>query len=102
MCIEWRKSPSGQEVLHVSGTLDFSRRNEFMGKLEQHKADRGSPFFDLDLSGVTHLDTAGLGLLLILLDRLKAADQDICLLNCSPVAKQYLSFANFDRRFLIS
>lgn len=102
MGIEWRQSATGRHVLHLSGALDFSRNKEFMNELKRHEAARGAQFFDLDLSGVPHLDTAGLGMLLILLDRLQAGDRQISLLNCSPGARQYLDFADFGKRFQIS
>ena len=101
MGIEWRKSANGNKVMHVTGRFDFSLRKEFMEKIRQHQCDPHSQFFDLDLSGVTHLDTAGLGLLLVLLDRLGAGNNEVALLNCSQVARSNLQFVRFDRCFRI-
>lgn len=102
MGIEWRKSPEGKKVLHVTGPFDFSLRREFMEKIRQHQCEHHSRPFDLDFAGVTRLDSAGLGMLLVMLDRLGAGDNEVALLNCSRVAKSNLRFVGFERCFRIA
>lgn len=101
MAIEWRKSSDGKKVMHVTGPFDFSLRKEFMEQIKRHQCDPHSRFFDLDLSGVTRLDTAGLGMLLVLLDRLGAQKNEVALLNCSNAARSNLQFVGFERCFRI-
>lgn len=102
MGIEWRKSVGGKKVMHVTGRFDFSLRKEFMEKIRQHQVDPDSRLFDLDLSGVTGIDTAGLGMLLVLLDRVGADRHEVALLNCSDAARRSLQFVGFERCFRIA
>lgn len=101
MGIEWRNSAHGKKVLHVSGSFDFFCHREFMGQIRQHAADAEDQRFDLDLSAVTSLDSAGLGMLLMLHDWQKAKGTPVALRNCSKAAKENLYLANLHKQFSI-
>lgn len=101
MGIEWRNSAHGKKVLHVVGPFGFSCHREFMGRIKQHAADTGDQRFDVDLSGVTSLDSAALGMLLIVHDQQQAKGKPIALRNCSQAAKENLYLANLHKHFSI-
>lgn len=101
MGIEWRNSAHGKKVLHVVGPFGFSCHKEFMGQIKQHAADAEGQHFDVDLSGVTSLDSAALGMLLILHDWQQAKGKPVALRNCSKAAKENLYLANLHKHFSI-
>lgn len=102
MAIEWRKSVHGEKVLHVSGAFDFSCHKDFLRALKECPNAANVPVINLDLSGATSLDSAGLGLLLILRKQLKAQQKEVALVNCSAIARKNLQVANFHKQFRIS
>lgn len=102
MGIEWRKSVHGEKVLHVIGPFDFSCHKDFLQALKDSPNAASASVINLDLSGTTSLDSAGLGLLLILRNHLKAQNKEVALVNCSSIAKKNLLVANFHKQFLVS
>lgn len=102
MGIEWRKSAGGRQVMFVTGAFDFSRHREFMEQVRRYQGGGLQQGFDVDLSGVTRLDTAAVGMLLLLADRLGAADNEVTLLNCSQAAQAGLRIGGLGRRFRIA
>lgn len=101
MGIEWRNSAHGKKVLHIVGPFGFSCHREFMGQIKKHSARTDGQHFDVDLSGVTSLDSAALGMLLILHDWQKAKGSPVALRNCSKAAKENLYLANLHKHFSI-
>jgi anti-anti-sigma factor len=102
MSIQWKRSTHGKKVLHVAGPLDFSRRREFAAALHQHQNERSAHGFAMDLSDVTHIDTAGLGMLLALRHTLRPATNAVELLNCQHALKDKLYSAQLHHHFLIA
>lgn len=105
MSIQWKKSTHGKKVLHVAGPFDFSRRQEFTAALSQHQSEHNAHSahcFDMDLADVTHIDTAGLGMLLTLRRTLRHPAQNVALLNCQHAIKDKLYSAQLHHHFLIA
>lgn len=102
MSIQWKRSAHGKKVLHVAGPFDFSRRQEFTSALRQHQSEQHVHGFDMDLSDVTHIDTAGLGMLLTLHRALRQPAKNVALLNCQHAIKDKLYCAQLHHHFLIA
>ena len=102
MSIEWRSSPSGEKVLHIAGPLDLTKRKDLMAALRNGTHASGPSHIRTDLSGVTLLDTSGLGLLLIIKEHAEKLGRQVILSHCSRPAKSSLSAAGFTRLFKIS
>jgi anti-anti-sigma factor len=102
MSMQWKRSTHGKKVLHVAGPFDFSRRREFTAALRQHQSEQNAHCFDMDLSDVTHIDTAGLGMLLTLRRAQPHPANNVALLNCQHAIKDKLYSAQLHQHFLIA
>lgn len=91
-------------VIRVTGTFDFNIHREF-----QRAYRNVSPppkAFLVDLSATDHLDSAALGMLLLLRDFCVEAGHESCqpkleLMNANAHVSHILSVSNFDRIFNI-
>lgn len=102
MAIEWRNKQDGGRVLHLSGSIDFTQHRGLSSATSHLQSEMARLPVEADLSGVTMLDSAGLGLLLILKERVEQKGLRVVLTRCSPVALDSLRDANFNRVFEIS
>ncbi|GAB7128199.1 anti-anti sigma factor HsbA [Silvimonas sp. JCM 19000] len=96
MAISWRQQ-GGVAIIAIGGQLSFEMHREFK---EVASAAIQSPLVDelhLDFSGVTYLDSAALGMLLLLRQRVEG--YRIVLLNCGPGVRSVLDIANFNKIF---
>ena len=103
--MDWNVLPHGRKVLRISGALNYSRYSEMqmtLARCGQSRGGGGDDDIDLDLSHVTVLDTSGLGLLLLVHDKLAASGRPIGLLNCGAQVRSMLQFARFERYFEIN
>lgn len=102
MAIEWRTKKGGDQVLHLSGSIDFTQHRGFSSAVKLLQNDGKRSHLEADLSGVTMLDSAGLGLLLILKECAEQQGHRVLLTRCSSVALASLQDANFNRVFEIN
>lgn len=56
---------------------------------------------EIEMSKVNYLDSAALGMLMLLHDRAKDAQKKVSLLNASSEAMQVMEIANFSKIFTI-
>lgn len=90
---------SGQQGvgrLRLRGNFDFASHRDFRAASERAMglaADR----VELDLEGVDYLDSAALGMLLVLEDDAKERRQKIAIVSCSETARAVLEVANLER-----
>jgi HptB-dependent secretion and biofilm anti anti-sigma factor len=85
----------GSCVITVSGRFDFSCHPEFRAAVSALTA--GS-LVVVDFASTTYIDSAALGMLLLLRDRVGDARQ-IRLANCTGQPDQVLRIANFHKLF---
>ena len=91
----------GVATLTLRGRFDFSQYSTF--KEEQTRMlDKDSvKEIVLDFSGLEYLDSAALGILLVLLDRAKERNQPVTIRRAHGVVKEILDVAHFERMFVI-
>jgi len=91
-------------VIHVSGHFDFNLHREF-----QHAYQNYFPVpkqYCIDLSETLHIDSAALGMLLLLRDHCLAGEDDcgqrtVELRNANAHVETILQVSNFDKIFTI-
>jgi anti-anti-sigma factor len=82
-------------TLHLSGRFDFSCRNEFRAAYAESPA--GSSF-RIDMSAVDYVDSAALGMLLLLRDHVGDASR-VTISGSRGQPEQVLRIANFHKLF---
>jgi len=78
------RQEGGGYVISLEGQLNFAANEEFQGLLEQLASCRNANV-TLDLSGITHVDSVGLGLLYVARDDL--ADRGSTIVLAHPRGK---------------
>lgn len=91
---------SGPEgvILRVSGDLDMAGAPQLRGALVSEVAG-GARLVIIDLAKVDYLDSAGLGVLVGALRRLRVHDGDLLLVCPEPRIRQVLELCDLDRVF---
>ncbi len=74
------------------------------GKLREEMLaafDKGQYYFDLDLSAVTHIDSAGLGVLIQIHKRVEPKGGEVVIRGLSGAVKELFYLTRMDRTFRI-
>jgi anti-anti-sigma factor len=98
MKIDVYMSEGGARMV-LNGRFDFNSHREFRNSYDTVLADSAVQKFDVDLGGVDYLDSAALGMLLLLRERGVAANKQVALCNCHGMVAQVLEVANFNKLF---
>jgi anti-anti-sigma factor len=91
----------GRAVIRLQGRFDFNAHREFREATERALREAGAKELRVDLADVEYLDSSALGMLLMLRDKAKAANQTVSLANCRGAVRQVLDIANFGKLFTI-
>ncbi len=83
----------------VDGRLDFSIHEEFCATFQ--KNDKAINSYVIDMHKATHLDSSGLGMMLLLRIHAKDNKAQLRIVKCSHAIKKVLTIASFDRMFVI-
>jgi len=91
---------SGKQcTIKIQGRFDFVVQSEFRQAYEKVKSDSQ---FIIDFSTADYMDSAALGMLLLLRDYAGAGNSDITLKNCRSEIKTILEISNFHKLFKIN
>lgn len=92
---------NGRGTLSLDGRFDFVAHREFREAYERLLA---SPLqhLDIDLKGVTQLDSSALGMLLLVRERAEQVKCQLALVNCPPPVRRVFEIANFHKLFAVS
>lgn len=85
----------------MSGRFDFEIHRDFKNAYIPLVNNATVREIELELSKVDYLDSAALGMLMLLNERAKEANKPVSLLNASGVASKVMEVANFSRIFNI-
>lgn len=85
-------------IIALSGNFDFTAHRDIR-KAWEDALKNSERIIEMDLEKVEHLDSAALGMLLLLRERALALDKDVTLSRCQGIALQVLNVANFNRLF---
>lgn len=86
-------------VIKLSGRFDFSALRSFRDSYEPALAAPDSEVIELNLGTVEYIDSAALGMLLLLRDKAKAVNKEVVLSGCRGTVLQLLEVANFGQLF---
>lgn len=87
--------------ISLSGRFDFNSHRTFKSAYEGQIRSAEVSAIEIDLGNVEYLDSAALGMLLLLRDQASSAHKTVILTNCRGVVQQILDIANFKKLFTI-
>jgi anti-anti-sigma factor len=87
--------------ISLSGRFDFNAHRIFKSACEPQIRSSDISSIEIDLGNVEYLDSAALGMLLLLRDQAQGAHKTLFLTNCHGLVKQILDVANFRKLFTI-
>lgn len=87
-----------QITVHNNGRFDFSVYKEFRDAYADH--DRAYTYV-LDLGAVEYIDSAALGMLLVLKEFADKHHSTLKIMNCKPYVKKIFQVANLDKYLLV-
>lgn len=85
----------------ISGRFDFEMHRDFKTAYMPLLDDAALRGIEIEMNQVDYLDSAALGMLMLLNERAKEANKPVTLLNPSSLVSQVLEVANFGRIFNI-
>ena len=88
-------------LLHLEGTFTFDGHAAFKTATSALLETGGFPAFILDLSGVAYMDSAALGMLLLLRERAQARGMQVVLSRPTPPVAAILQVVQFGKLFEI-
>jgi anti-anti-sigma factor len=91
----------GKAVLTLNGRFDFNSHRDFRDGYDEALQNSDVKHLEVNLNGVEYLDSAALGMLLLLKERAAAAHISLELHHCHGMVKQVLDVANFGKIFTI-
>ena len=101
MTVKMNPSSDGKEaVIAIVGRFDFNVHDEFRQALDKAKVG-GYAKHTLDLGAVDDMDSAALGMLLLLRDALGGDKANIQIIRCRRELREMLEMANFQGLFRI-
>ena len=86
--------------IHVLGQFNFNVYQDFRASYTRGLQPGMS--IEINLEGTEYMDSAALGMLLLLRERALAEGAIVRITHCSPGIRKILSIANFERLFDIS
>lgn len=91
----------GTAVLALQGRFDFSQYAVFKEEQSLVLNNDAVKKIILDFEQLQYMDSAALGVMLVLLDRAKALDKTVSIRRAKGVVREILDVAHFDRMFEI-
>jgi anti-sigma B factor antagonist len=81
---------NGHILIEASGKIEFGESCLQLRDVAKRLTSDGGRYFVLDMAGITHMDSAGLGLLLSIYATIRNHGGDLKLLNVSDRIKELL------------
>lgn len=92
----------GAATISIAGRFTFDVHREFRDSYEALVKSAAVRSLDINLSEVEYLDSAALGMLLLLRERVLAANITLRLVQCKGTVKEVLQVANFHKLFTMT
>ncbi|MFA6313414.1 MAG: STAS domain-containing protein [Sterolibacterium sp.] len=89
-------------TIGLEGRFDFGTHRDFRAAVEKALQEMHGNLLLVDLGKVDYLDSSALGMLLMLRDKVNAANKVVSLVNCRGNVRQVLDIANFGKLFAIA
>ncbi len=88
-------------TLRPASRFDFNSFRDFRSGYERALEVEGTRLLIVDMQDVQYIDSAALGILLLMRDRANSANCAVELHNLRGVAKEVLEIANFQKIFTV-
>jgi anti-anti-sigma factor len=88
--------------LVLAGRFDHTTHKLFRDSYDPHLHDNAVTTLEIDLHDVDYVDSAALGMLLLMKERASVQRKSVVLTNCSGVVNRVFKIANFDKLFTIT
>lgn len=85
----------------MTGRFDFGVHRDFKDAYMPLLGNAAVREIEIEMSKVDYLDSAALGMLLLLHERAREANKPVALLNASGTASQVMEVANFSKIFTV-
>ena len=95
------KKVDGHIIVEASGTIEFGTSCLQLRELTRRLTTDGARYFVLDMSGISYMDSAGLGLLLSIYATIRNQGGDLKLLNVGPRVQELLKITHLNQVFEI-
>jgi HptB-dependent secretion and biofilm anti anti-sigma factor len=89
-------------TLQPNERFDFNSYRQFRETYEPVLANPKVKSIIIDLSHVQYIDSAALGIMLLLRDKARTAGKEIIIANPKGAVKEVLDIANFNKLFLVN
>jgi len=100
MAVTSRLNNDGTELtINIEGRFDFSQHQVFRSTIEGN-GERVRTFV-VDLGRSEYMDSAALGMLLLLLDKAGGNRERVKIVNANKDVRKILEIANFDKLFTL-
>lgn len=94
-------SGNGLVAIHLDGRFDFGARRAFAAARDKALANDGR-HIQVKFTGVDYVDSAALGMLLILREKAHSTGKSVSIADCSDPVRQLIRVANFERLFNVA
>jgi anti-anti-sigma factor len=95
------QTASGKAMIALNGRFDFHAHREFKDCYDVPLKSGEVKELEIDMGRVEYLDSAALGMLLMLKEKAGSANKTVALTNCRGAIRQVLDIANFGELFPI-
>lgn len=99
MAIQYLDIKEGVREIRIRGRFDFSVYSQFLAAFKD--SDGQNTRYEVQLRETEYLDSAALGMLMLLREHAGNDPRRVILRNPSPAVREVLTIANFDRLFRI-
>lgn len=99
MSLETVRQSENCTIIKVNGRFDFSCHTAFR---EAYAGAAGGMEFIVDMGGASYMDSAALGMLLLLREHVQQEGGRVSITNCRGQTYDVLQIANFHRLFKIA
>ncbi|MEY4577817.1 MAG: hypothetical protein RL701_2520 [Pseudomonadota bacterium] len=99
MALETVRQSDTCTIIKINGRFDFSCHNDFR---EAYAAAPSGTEFVVDMGGTSYMDSAALGMLLLLREHVQQQGGRVSITNCRGQTYDVLQIANFHRLFKIA
>ncbi|MBI3776022.1 MAG: STAS domain-containing protein [Gammaproteobacteria bacterium] len=100
MTVKLTTTNGNEAVISIVGRFDFSTHGEFRHVLDALRANKYAKY-TVDMGAVDDMDSAALGMLLLLRDTVGGDKSEVQLVRCRMEVREMLKMANFQDLFRI-
>lgn len=94
-----KKQVGTECILTISGRFDFNSRQDFRESYEAALKNKDLKVINLSMEKMDYLDSAALGMLLILKNKADAENIEIVISDCPQEINKIFNIANFQKIF---